>query len=92
MKKRNLILAIYCFWVLFWLGITAYGHFFTGHGEYGISAHLVLLLTGLPLSSLSWFLPHATITGVLSAGVLGWIQWFSFSKLLSRKKVAQIET
>jgi len=52
-------------------------------GDAGVSAHLVLLFTGFPLSLLSLWLPNGTIAGVLGAGTLGLIQWLGVTKLLS---------
>ena len=51
------------------------GNSFSGHGEYGISTHLLLTITGLPLSLLSWHLPNGSALGVLAAGLIGTIQW-----------------
>lgn len=60
--------------------LSVYGALFTGHGEYGISAHLWLTFTGTPLSFISWGFPHGSVLGVAVAGTAGTIQWCAISE------------
>ena len=70
------VIKIYGAWVLVWLAIASYGALFTSHGEYGVSSHLWLSITGLPLSLVSWLItPHGTIIGTLVAGLGGLVHW-----------------
>lgn len=62
-------------WAFLLLTIAVLGNSFSGHGEYGISTHLWLTVTGLPLSLLSWLVPNGTVFGVLVAGLIGTAQW-----------------
>ena len=71
-------------WALAVLTIAVLGNSFSGHGEYGISAHLWLTITGLPLSLLSWHLPNGTILGVLGAGLIGTAQWTAVAEANAR--------
>lgn len=60
-------------------------HPFSGHGEYGITTHLLLTATGLPLSLLSWhILPNGSILCVVVAGVIGTVQWCSVAEANAR--------
>ena len=79
------VIQIYGAWVLVWLVIAAYGVLFTGHGEFGVTSHLWLTITGLPLSLISWFItPHGTFIGSLVAGVIGLAQWIAVAEANSR--------
>ncbi len=64
------------------MAVALYGFFFTNHGEYGISAHLWLILTGLPLSLVSGLMPHGSILGATAAGILGFVQWAIIGQLI----------
>jgi hypothetical protein len=69
-------------WVLLWVAIAFLGNTLAGHGEYGISAHLVLSFTGIPLALLSWLLlPNGTPLGTLVAGIIGLLQWCAVAEL-----------
>ncbi len=61
-------------WAFLSLTIAVLGNSFSGHGEYGISTHLWLTVTGLPLSLLSWLAPNGTVFGALVAGLIGTAQ------------------
>ena len=69
------VCLFYGAWVAFWLSIALYGKLFTYHGEFGVSSHFWLNFTGMPLSFISWLVPHGSITGVIVSGVAGCIQW-----------------
>ena len=86
MKPRTRKVAIlYGTWTLLWICVAAYGVLFTAHGEFGVSAHLWLTLTGLPLSFVSWAIhPHGTVAGVVVAGAAGLLQWCAIAELLGR--------
>jgi hypothetical protein len=71
----KIVATIYGIWVCFWLAIAIYGALFTTHGEFGVSAHLWLILTGLPISLLSLEVPNGSVLGVLVAGIFGLLQW-----------------
>jgi hypothetical protein len=71
-------------WVLLWTGVALTGKVFTYHGEYGISAHLILSFTGAPLAPFSWYIhPHGSILATLVVGLIGLIQWCVVSELSS---------
>lgn len=78
------VLALYGGWSALWLVVAAFGNTFSGHGEYGISAHLVLAFTGLPLGLLSLHAPNGTALGVAVAGVIGTVQWCAVAELNRR--------
>jgi len=71
-------------WALALLAIAALGNSFSGHGEYGVSTHLGLTITGLPLSLLSWYIPNGTVLGVLVAGLIGTAQWTAVAEANAR--------
>lgn len=71
-------------WAAALLTIAVLGNAFSGHGEYGISTHLWLTLTGLPLSLLSWYVPHGSVAGVLVAGLVGTVQWAAVAEANAR--------
>lgn len=75
MSRRTKIVGIaYGAWTIAFFLIAVYGALFSDHGEYGLSAHLWLTLTGMPLSFISWAVPHGSVFGVTVAGVAGIIQ------------------
>jgi len=73
--QGKLVLIIYGLWVSILIALCLYGQYFAGHGEYGISSHIWLILSGLPLSLTSLALPNGSLIGVVTAGILGFIQW-----------------
>jgi hypothetical protein len=75
-----MVVLAYTAWVMAFFLIAVYGAFFSGHGEYGVSAHFWLTLTGMPLSFISWAVPHGSILGVAVAGIAGIIQWGAISE------------
>jgi len=48
---------------------------------------LALMVTGLPISLLSLYLPNGSLVAVLTAGLLGWVQWVVVMKLWSKRRV-----
>lgn len=78
-RTRNISIA-YGVWAAAFFLIAVYGALFSGHGEYGVSAHLWLTLTGMPLSFVSWGLAHGSVLGVAVAGAAGIIQWSAISE------------
>lgn len=78
------IAKYYGAWAAAWIAVAFFGNTFAGHGEYGETAHLVLMLTGLPFALLSLhIIPNGSILATLAAGMLGWVQW---SLVALRKK------
>ncbi len=77
-RKFRSAVPAYVAWVLFWVVAAA-----INIGEIRITAHMVLLATGLPLSLISLALPHASMSAIVSAAVLAVVQvwlidlWFS---------------
>lgn len=72
-------------WVLLCVCVAALGNTFAGHGEYGISAHLLLSFTGIPFGPLSWHIhPNGSALGTLVAGAIGLLQWCAVAELNSR--------
>lgn len=79
------VAKLYGAWSIALLAIAALGNAFSGHGEYGISTHLFLTFTGLPLSLLSWYIvPNGTVLCVLVAGLIGTAQWASVAEANAR--------
>ena len=79
------VAKLYGAWSLALLAIAVLGNTFSGHGEYGISTHLLLTATGLPLSLLSWYIvPNGTVLCVLVAGLIGTAQWASVAEANAR--------
>ena len=74
----------YGVWALTLLTIAVLGNSFSGHGEYGVSTHLWLTITGLPLSLLSWYVQNGTVLGVLVAGLIGTAQWTAVAEANAR--------
>lgn len=84
-KLTKRLVVVYGAWVCLWLAISGYGALFTGHGEYGVSSHLWLTISGVPASLISWLVtPYGTLTGTLVAGVLGLIQWVTVAEVAAR--------
>lgn len=79
-NRKNLYLSMYITWTLLAFFVALYGYYFTSHGEYGVSAYLLLTITGLPSSLISWLLPHGSISAVFVSGLLGITQWFLIFK------------
>ena len=79
------IVKVYGIWVLLWLCVAGYGALFSYHGEFGVSSHLLLTITGLPLSLLSWHVkPNGTVLCVLVAGIIGLVQWGAIVEINAR--------
>lgn len=79
------VFAFYGAWCLLLLAVTVLGASFSGHGEYGISAQLLLIATGLPLSLLSLHvLPNGGALAVLTAGLIGTLQWILVAEANAR--------
>jgi len=79
------VLALYGCWSLLWVAVAAYGYLFTSHGEFGISAHLILAFTGLPLALLSFHIvPNGTVLCVAIAGLIGTLQWVAVAEINRR--------
>jgi hypothetical protein len=55
---------------LFWIVFAWFDY-----AEARISAHLILGITGIPSSLASFYLRHASMQAIISAAVLGWVQW-----------------
>lgn len=83
-KPVKKVLVLYGGWSLLWLVVAACGNTFSGHGEFGISSHLILTFTGLPLGLLSLHAPNGTVIGVAVAGVIGTVQWCAVAELNRR--------
>lgn len=79
------VFAYYGAWSLLLIAVTVLGNAFSGHGEYGISAHFWLIVTGLPLSLLSLHVvPNGGALAVLVAGLIGTAQWVLVAGVNSR--------
>lgn len=79
------VLKLYGAWSLLLLAATVLGSAFSGHGEYGITAHILLTITGLPLSLLSLhILPNGGALAVLAAGLIGTAQWVMVAEANAR--------
>jgi hypothetical protein len=77
-KHIRMAIAMYGAWAFAWV---AYGA--VGAGEAQIGAHLALTLTGIPLSFMSWYLPHASMPAIVVAAGLGLLQWALVTAWLS---------
>jgi len=84
-KSVTLTIALFAGWALAMLTVALYGQY-RGLEEYGISAHLLLMFTGLPSSWVSWSFPHASLVAILVAGIAGCVQWALIVWLYSRSK------
>lgn len=82
------VATLYGAWCLLMLAVSAYGMHFAPHGEYGVSAHLWLLITGLPSSLLSWAAPHGSLLAVAIAGGLGLVQWCVAVEIVNRYRAS----
>jgi len=72
-------------WSILWVCVAYFGNTFSGHGEYGITAHLVLSFTGLPFALLSWEIhPNGSVLATCAAGFIGLVQWFAVAELYAR--------
>ena len=84
-RATKKVAKLYGAWALALLAIAVLGNAFSGHGEYGISTHLLLTITGLPLSLLSWYIvPNGTVLCVLAAGLIGTAQWATVAEANAR--------
>lgn len=87
MKYTKIVAAIYGIWFLFWLSIASYGALFTNHGEFGVSAHLWLIISGLPNSLFSLSIkPNGSVFAVIVAGVIGLLQWCIIAEVIARQE------
>ena len=78
------VAKLYGGWSLLWLCCAGYGVLFTNHGEFGVSAHLWLIISGLPLSLLSLqIMPNGSVLAVLVAGLIGLLQWSVIAEVMS---------
>ena len=82
-KGLSLLLLIYGAWICINILITV-----LKIGDAGANAHLALMFTGLPISLLSLYLPNGSLAAVLTAGLLGLVQWLVVIKLWCRRSVA----
>lgn len=77
--------TLYGAWVVICVGAAFLGNTFAGHGEYGLSAHFVLTLTGLPFSLMSWrILPNGSVLATSAAGAIGFVQWLLVAEANAR--------
>ncbi|MGH8618376.1 MAG: hypothetical protein ACREUW_11860 [Burkholderiales bacterium] len=84
-KPVKTVLALYGGWSLLWLAVAYLGNTFSGHGELGISAHVILAFTGLPFGLLSFHIvPNGTVFCVAVAGAIGTAQWCAVAELNRR--------
>lgn len=89
-RRTNIVGMAYGAWAAVFFLVAVYGAMVADHGELGISAHLWLTLTGMPLSFISWGVPHGSVLGVAVAGIAGTIQWGAISEFWAwwdRRKV-----
>lgn len=69
------VLKFYGTWAIVWVLIALVGNAVSGHAEFGVSAHLLLSITGFPLAFLSFHAPNGTVLGTVVAGGIGLAQW-----------------
>ena len=81
-KSHVLISAYFCIFVIVFF-VAAYGYYYESNGEFGVSGHLLLTITGAPFSIISWLLPHGSLKAIFVAGVLGTLQWYLFGKFVA---------
>lgn len=82
------VATLYGGWALLWLSVAFFGNALAGHGEYGITAHLTLSFTGIPLAPLSWHIhPNGSVLGTLAAGAIGVLQWCAVAELNARYNI-----
>ena len=75
------VLKFYGVWVLVLALIAFLGNALSGHAEFGISAHLILSITGFTLGFLSFDAPNGTAVGTAVAGVIGLVQWAAVAEI-----------
>ena len=63
------ILGLYVAWILFWVAVAVFGI-----GDGGVVAHPWLLVSGFPLSFISWAWPHGSISGMVVAAIAALLQ------------------
>ena len=70
--KKNARTTAYGYgaWCVLWIMLAVFDV-----AEARISAHLVLAITGVPLSLISLYLPNASMQGIIAAALLGLVQW-----------------
>lgn len=78
------VLKVYGAWVLLWVAIAFFGGTLSGHGEFGISAQLILSFTSFPFGFLSFHAPNGTVVGTAVAGVIGLVQWAAVAEINGR--------
>ncbi len=80
--KSHILVSAYlsAFVIVFF--VAAYGYYYKSTGEFGVSGHLLLTITGAPFSIISWFLPHGSLKAMFVAGALGTLQWYFFGKFI----------
>ena len=84
--RPSLVAKSYGLWMISCLVGLLAGNLYTGTGEWGISIHLILIATGLPLSLLSLqVVPNGTLLSSGVAGVLGLLQWWAIAELSKRE-------
>ncbi|QSX38426.1 hypothetical protein [Shewanella sedimentimangrovi] len=86
MKITKKVALFYSAWSLLWVLLAAYGMFLSNNGELGISSHLLLIITGFPLSLLSiLIIPNGTLLGAFCAAILGLVQWCTLAEVNDRR-------
>ncbi len=84
--RPSLVAKLYGLWAIACLVGLLIGNLHTGHGEWGISIHLILIATGLPLSLLSLqVVPNGTLLSSGVAGILGLLQWWAIAEVSRRE-------
>jgi hypothetical protein len=81
--KSHILISVYVSVFVIVFFVAAYGHYYKSVGEFGVSGHLLLTITGAPFSTISWFLPHGSLKAIFVAGVLGTLQWYLFGKFVA---------
>ena len=76
-RATKIAAGIYGAWCAAAVGLALRG------GEYAISAHLWLMLTGLPSALVSLWLPNASLAGVAGAAFLGFLQWVVLIQIIA---------
>jgi len=81
--KSNILISVYfsVFVIVFF--VAAYSYYYKSVGEFGVSGHLLLTITGAPFSIISCFLPHGSLKAIFVAGALGTFQWYLFGKFVA---------
>ena len=78
------ILSLYVTWILFWAAVAVFGI-----GDGGVVAHVWLLISGFPLSFISWAMPHGSISGVVVAAIAALIQLMVLVFIFRRNRKAE---